>query len=221
MKNLVIALLLPFVLSFTSCWDQKERPLSKEEIETIENEVDARFQKMLKLTETNNQEEFELYFDKSATLAVAGYEIPSNSVADYSFEIFMSLLDDKTAFNSTNYVLSRNVFYLDVYAFRRPPTDTTRGIELKPFPMTLQYLSKVDAKSFKQTDERVGVETYKILHSDTTRYMKPVGFVLPVKRLIFTIIFTKNKKGWQFTHGHLSLGLKRSKIFNLKEVEPE
>ena len=220
MKNLVMMLLLP-LLSFTSCCVQQEIPLSPEEMSTIEDEVDARFQKMLKLVRTNEQEEFETYFDEAATLAVAGFEIPSKSVKSYAFEVFKSLADDDVDFVLTHYALSKYIFYLDVYAFRKPPTDTTRGIPLKPYPMTIGYLSKKDAANYKTSEQRIGTVNYHIVHSDTTQYMKPTGFVFPIKEEKFTIIFTRNTQGWQFTHGHLSLAIKRSKIFNLKEVKPE
>lgn len=223
MKNLVMMLLLPVVLSFTSCCVQKEMPLSPEEISTIEDEVDARFHTMLNLVQKDNQEEFETYFDKSATLAVAGFEIPSKSVTDYSFEIFKSLTGEKIEFQLTNFVLSGNVVYLDIYAFR-VPTDTSKGFELKPFPILIKYHSESDVKSEIKNDEPSNKRAdviYQVGYSDSTRFMKPLSFVFPIKEEKFTIIFIRNKLGWQFTHGHLSLAIKRSKIFNLVEVKPK
>jgi len=221
MKNLVMMLLLPIAFFFTSCCDQEGINLSTEEIKTIEKEVDARFQQMLKLAKEDNFDDFKMYIDKAATLAVAGYDVPAESVAAYTFKIFKSLADkDINILKNNYYVLSKTAVYQDNFA-RPVRTDTIHGFELSPPPVVFKYLSKTDAQYFKITKEEPGDETYITLGSDTTVYMKPVDFRFPIKTEKFTVIFIKNKNGWQIRHEHLSLGLKRSRVFNLAPVVPK
>ncbi len=216
MKKLVIVFMLPALLTLVSCDGFIEQPLTQAEIEIIEAQTDTRFNQMLDLAKNGNHVDFNKIVDQVATLAVEGFEIPAESVKDYTFEVFRSLTDkDIIVLPNHYYVLSRDLVYVDIYA-RPIQTDTVRGLTLKPPPMTLRYLSGKEAGNFKPTDEKPGDETYKIMHSTITQIMQPVAFRVPIKTLKFTIIYDKSNVDWKFLHGHVSLGLKRSVTFDLK-----
>lgn len=216
MKKLLIVFMLPVLLTLVSCDGFFEQSLTQAEIEMIETQIDKQFDQMLNLAKNGNHDDFNKIVDQVATLAVEGFEIPSESVKDYTFEVFRSLTDkDIIILPNHYYVLSRDLVYVDIYA-RPIQTDTVKGISLKPPPMALRYLSGKEAGNFKPADEKPGDETYKIMHSTITQIKKPVEFRVPIKTLKFTIIYDKSNIDWKFLHGHVSLGLKRSVTFDLK-----
>lgn len=213
MKNQVLISIVAFLLIVSGCIE----PLSITETEKIRKEVDKQFTTMLKLAENDSADAFKTYISDEATLVVEGIYLAPENVSGYFFEIFKSLVHQDTKINSNFYdVLSRSQVYQEVICYPRP-TDTAHGIILEPAPIKLYYLSEADAGKKKSLGEKAGTAVYVIPGADSSK-LATLGFRLPpIKMLALSVIMQLKDDKWLLRNGHLSLRLKKSKIYNLKE----
>ena len=217
MKNQVLISIVAFLLLLSGCIE----PLSFTEAEKIRKEVDKQFTRMLKLAENDSADAFKTYISVDGTLVVEGIYLAPEDVSGYFFEIFKSMVHQDTKINSNFYdVLSRSQVYQEVICYPRP-IDTAHGIILAPAPIKLYYLTEADAGMKKALDKEVGTAVYVIPGADSSK-LATLGFRLPpIKMLAFSVIMELKGDKWILRKGHLSLGLKKSKIYKLKEQRLE
>ena len=164
---------------------------------------------------------FQNYLDDSVTVMAEGYWVPYDSIPDYVFEIFTNLVHDSVEIKKKAYdvVCCHNTaVYQRVLAFFYP-VDTARGCyEDMIIPMNLNITS--EKSSTADEDYEAGIETMQIKPVDTSGnnlvLLKPVKRLIPVKTAAISIVWNKENESWKVKHLHLSLGLKRTRIYEMK-----
>lgn len=218
MKNLAFLLIAVVILAISAC---EQPPCTDKHNKELVKEVEKSFNNLLNIAAEEDFVTFQNFLSDSATAMAEGYWIPYDSIPDYVFEIFTNLVHDSVVIKKRAYdvVCCHNTaVYQRVLAVFKP-VDTARGCyEDMIIPMSLNITS--DKSSTEDEDYEAGIETMQIRPVDTSGnnlfLLTPVKRLIPVKTAAISIVWNKENETWKIKHIHVSLGLKRTRIYEMK-----
>ncbi len=221
MNKLVLVFLGSLIFILPACKQQHQPPCTEKQNKALVEEVEKNFNNLLNIAAKEDFVNFQNYLDDNVTVMAEGYWVPYDSIPDYVFEIFTNLVHDSVEIKKKAYdvVCCHNTaVYQRVLAFFYP-VDTARGCYKDMIiPMSLNITS--EKSSTADEDYEAGIETMQIKPVDTSGnnlvLLKPVKRLIPVKTAAISIVWNKENESWKVKHLHLSLGLKRTRIYEMK-----